>query len=175
MSLGVAIRPKGGELVIDRFKAPSYCSAYGIKFINFDDDHCKQAVETALSAVATLTRNKIFEGPVEVQQCGLGSFFGNSGSLSAVYGFLSIHHQKRLKRRIVLTGVVNIHGRIEPIGGVQSKCLVAARYGYKMILPESNRKDYDLCDQEVKNELDVQFVQDVKEIHELIIEGEAEI
>lgn len=169
--MGVAVSANGGSLTVDRVKAPSNVFS-DRKYFHITGVQSIQAVETALSAVASFTNNELFTKPLEIQSCGHTEYEGTSGSLAIAYALLSVHNNKLLAKRIVLTGEVEIHGNVEAIGGVREKCLVAARYGYKMVLPESNRNDFNLCDAQLKAEIDIMFVRHIREVNEIILKGE---
>lgn len=57
------------------------------------------------------------------------------------------------------TGEVTLTGRVLPIGGVKEKTIAACRSNVKIIVfPEGNRKDFHELAEDVKEGLDVRFV-----------------
>jgi ATP-dependent Lon protease len=75
-----------------------------------------------------------------------------------------------------MTGEVTLSGKVLPIGGVKEKVLGARRAGIQqVIVPERNRKDVmeDLPD-EVRAEMQFEFVEDVRRVLELALEPKAQ-
>lgn len=68
---------------------------------------------------------------------------------------------------LAATGAVDLDGNISAIGGVGAKCLVAERFGLPVVMPEENRKDYELLDIELRLKLEVTFVSNIAAIPKL--------
>lgn len=72
-----------------------------------------------------------------------------------------------------MTGEVTLTGRILPIGGVKEKTIAARRSNVKTIIfPSANRRDFDELADNVKEGLDVRFVDNYNQILELAFESE---
>jgi ATP-dependent Lon protease len=72
---------------------------------------------------------------------------------------------KRLVNKdIGMTGEITLRGKVLPVGGVRDKVLAAPRGGLRrVILPRENEKDLEEVPQEVKEELQLTFVDDIDE------------
>ena len=85
---------------------------------------------------------------------------------------LAVQRTPCVKPLLAMTGEVTLSGKVLPIGGIKEKVLGARRAGIKtIVVPERNRKDVmeDLPD-EVRKEIDIHFVTDVRQVLELALE-----
>jgi ATP-dependent Lon protease len=81
----------------------------------------------------------------------------------------------RLARRdVAMTGEISLTGRVLAIGGLKEKVLAARRAGVKkVILPERNRQDLEDIPEDVRREVELFFVEDVREaINEVLLGAE---
>jgi ATP-dependent Lon protease len=70
-----------------------------------------------------------------------------------------------------MTGEVSLTGRVLPIGGVKQKLLAAHRAGITTVLiPKRNEPDLDDVPENVRAELTVHPVSDVREVLDLALE-----
>ena len=68
------------------------------------------------------------------------------------------------RRDVAMTGEISLTGRVLAIGGLKEKVLAARRAGVKKVLiPERNRQDMDDIPENVRQELEFVFVEDVRE------------
>lgn len=66
-----------------------------------------------------------------------------------------------------MTGEITLQGYVLPIGGVKEKCLAAIRNKIKrVILPIQNKNDADEFPMEIKNNLEIIFATDIKQVIE---------
>ncbi|CAA6654399.1 unnamed protein product [Spirodela intermedia] len=93
---------------------------------------------------------------------------GPSAGCTMITSMLSLALRKPVKRDLAMTGEVTLTGRILPIGGVKEKTIAARRSGVKTIIfPSANRRDFDELAENVKEGLDVHFVDTYSQIFEL--------
>jgi ATP-dependent Lon protease len=70
-----------------------------------------------------------------------------------------------------MTGEVSLTGRVLPIGGVKQKLLAAHRAGITTVLiPKRNEPDLEDVPENVREQLSVHAVSDVREVLELALE-----
>lgn len=99
---------------------------------------------------------------------------GPSAGCTMITSMLSLAMKKPVKKDLAMTGEVTLTGRILPIGGVKEKTIAARRSDIKTIIfPSANRRDYDELASNVKEGLDVHFVDDYSWIFDLAF-GEEE-
>jgi ATP-dependent Lon protease len=70
-----------------------------------------------------------------------------------------------VKANLGMTGEVTLQGRVLPIGGVKQKLLAAQRAGLTdVIIPADNEPDLDDVPEQVREQLNVHPVHDVREV-----------
>jgi len=68
------------------------------------------------------------------------------------------------RRDVAMTGEISLTGRVLAIGGLKEKVLAARRAGVKkVIIPDRNRQDLDDIPENVRQELQFVFIEDVHE------------
>ncbi|KAJ4886115.1 hypothetical protein Rs2_25863 [Raphanus sativus] len=93
---------------------------------------------------------------------------GPSAGCTMITSLLSLAMKKPVRKDLAMTGEVTLTGRILPIGGVKEKTIAARRSQVKMIIfPEANRKDFDELPENVKEGLDVHFVDEYEQVFNL--------
>ncbi|CAN6581842.1 unnamed protein product [Malus baccata var. baccata] len=93
---------------------------------------------------------------------------GPSAGCTMITSMLSIAMKKPVRKDLAMTGEVTLTGKILPIGGVKEKTIAARRGGVKTIIfPAANRRDFDELAPNVKEGLDVHFVEDYNQIFDL--------
>lgn len=66
-----------------------------------------------------------------------------------------------------MTGEISLQGFVLPVGGIKEKCLAAVRNKIKrVLLPLMNKPDVDELPSETKNNLQIIFVSNIKEVIE---------
>ncbi|GMG99775.1 hypothetical protein Nepgr_001615 [Nepenthes gracilis] len=93
---------------------------------------------------------------------------GPSAGCTMITSLLSLAMKKPVKKDLAMTGEVTLTGKILPIGGVKEKTIAARRSDAKTIIfPSANRRDFDELSANVKEGLDVHFVEDYNQIYDL--------
>ncbi|CAE5966272.1 unnamed protein product [Arabidopsis arenosa] len=93
---------------------------------------------------------------------------GPSAGCTMITSLLSLALKKPVRKDLAMTGEVTLTGRILAIGGVKEKTIAARRSEVKVIIfPEANRRDFDELAENVKEGLEVHFVDDYEQIFEL--------
>ncbi|KAF0910091.1 hypothetical protein E2562_001327 [Oryza meyeriana var. granulata] len=100
---------------------------------------------------------------------------GPSAGCTMITSMLSLAMGKPVTKDLAMTGEVTLTGRILPIGGVKEKAIAARRSGIKTIIfPSANRRDFDELAPNVKEGLEVHFVDKYSEIYDLAFPSENE-
>ncbi|KAH1035385.1 hypothetical protein AAZX31_20G087200 [Glycine max] len=95
---------------------------------------------------------------------------GPSAGCTMTTSLLSLAMKKPVKKDLAMTGEVTLTGKILPIGGVKEKTIAARRSEVKTIIfPSANRRDFDELAPNVKEGLDVHFVDDYMQIFNLAL------
>ncbi|CAN1161604.1 Lon protease homolog 1, mitochondrial [Linum perenne] len=96
---------------------------------------------------------------------------GPSAGCTMITAMLSIALNKPVRKNLAMTGEVTLTGKVLPIGGVKEKTIAARRSDVKTIIfPSANRRDFDELSPQVKEGLDVHFVDNYSEIYDLAFE-----
>jgi ATP-dependent Lon protease len=78
---------------------------------------------------------------------------------------VSVLSQKLVRKDVAMTGEITLRGNVLPIGGVKEKVLAARRAKIKtVILPEPNKRDLEDLSQEVLDDLNFIYVDDVRQV-----------
>ena len=101
---------------------------------------------------------------------------GPSAGCTMITAMLSLASNTPIKSNLAMTGEVTLTGRVLPIGGVKEKTMAARRSGVKeLVFPKGNQKDYDELADEIKEGLDVHFVESYDEIYRIAFESEDKV
>jgi len=75
-------------------------------------------------------------------------------------------------RDVAMTGEITLRGRVLAVGGLNEKTVAALRAGVKKVIwPVKNKKDLDELPREVRQSLEIHFVDSVDEVLELALAG----
>lgn len=97
---------------------------------------------------------------------------GPSAGVAMTTAMASLYTGLPARSDTAMTGEVTLTGLVLPIGGVKEKVLAARRAGIKrVILPQGNKKDLRELPDEVRQELQFHFVQQVEDVLVLAIPG----
>jgi len=89
---------------------------------------------------------------------------GPSAGVAMATSFVSLATNRPINPRVAMTGELSLTGKVLPVGGIKEKTLAAKRSGAKtIILPFSNKRDFDELPDYVKADVDVHFVKDYRE------------
>ncbi|GJU98216.1 lon protease homolog 1, mitochondrial [Tanacetum coccineum] len=100
---------------------------------------------------------------------------GPSAGCTMITSLLSLAMNKHVKKDLAMTGEITLTGRVLPIGGVKEKTIAARRSGVKTIIfPLANKRDFDELAPNVKEGLDVHFVDDYNQIFDLAFDHHTE-
>ncbi|KAF5946890.1 hypothetical protein HYC85_017118 [Camellia sinensis] len=93
---------------------------------------------------------------------------GPSAGCTMITSLLSFAMKKPVRKDLAMTGEVTLTGKILPIGGVKEKTIAARRNDVKTIIfPSANKRDFDELAPNVKQGLEVHFVDDFNQIFDL--------
>jgi ATP-dependent Lon protease len=90
---------------------------------------------------------------------------GPSAGITMVTSLVSLLNDVPVKTDLGMTGELTLTGRILPIGGVKEKLVAAKRSGLKtIILPKGNLRDIDDLPAQVREGLELHFVEQYDEV-----------
>jgi ATP-dependent Lon protease len=90
---------------------------------------------------------------------------GPSAGITMATALLSLARNHPIPPTIGMTGELSLRGQVLKIGGVKEKLIAAKRAGVEtVLLPESNRPDYEDLEAYVKDGLRVVFVKTFEDV-----------
>jgi len=90
---------------------------------------------------------------------------GPSAGITMATAMVSAITKVPVKADVAMTGEITLRGHVLPIGGLKEK-LLAAKYAKikEVLVPEKNRPDIEEMDKEIIQGLNIQFVDNMKEV-----------
>ena len=89
---------------------------------------------------------------------------GPSAGITMGTALVSLLTGRPARRDVAMTGEISLTGRVLAIGGLKEKVLAARRAGVKkVVLPDRNRQDMEDIPEDVRQELEFVFVEDLRE------------
>ncbi len=88
-----------------------------------------------------------------------------SAGITMATAIVSVLSQRPVRKDVAMTGEITLRGNVLPIGGVKEKILAARRARIKtVIFPEPNKRDLEDLPQEVGEDLNFIFVENVRQV-----------
>ncbi|SHK04297.1 ATP-dependent proteinase. Serine peptidase. MEROPS family S16 [Anaerobranca californiensis DSM 14826] len=98
---------------------------------------------------------------------------GPSAGITMATSLLSALTNKGISRNVAMTGEITLRGKVLPIGGVKEKVLAAHRAGIKtVILPKDNKKDLEDIPSNIRQKINIKFVEKIEEVWDIAIVGD---
>jgi ATP-dependent Lon protease len=99
---------------------------------------------------------------------------GPSAGVTLVTALVSALTGRRALGEVAMTGEISLRGRVLPVGGIKDKVLAASRAGIEtVLLPRRNEKDLVDVPEEVRQELDIRFVETTRDVLDAALERAA--
>lgn len=90
---------------------------------------------------------------------------GPSAGITMLTSLASIFTQRKVRKRLAMTGEITLRGKVLPVGGIKEKILAAKRAGVTdIILCSRNKKDIEDIKEQYVKDLTFHYVNDVKEV-----------
>jgi len=98
---------------------------------------------------------------------------GPSAGITMLTSLASIYTQRKVKKKLAMTGEITLRGKVLPVGGIKEKILAARRAGVKeIILCNKNQKDIEEINEKYVKDLAFHFVDTVDEVLEIALLNE---
>lgn len=95
---------------------------------------------------------------------------GPSAGVTMATSIASIFTQRKVKRKVAMTGEITLRGKVLPVGGIKEKILAAKRADITdIILSEENRKDLSKIKDIYLKGLKFHFVNEIMEVLEIAL------
>ena len=179
VATGLAVTGTGGDvLFIEASLADPETGSTGVTLTGQLGDVMKESAQIALSylrshgAELELAVGDLKDRGVHVHvPAGAVPKDGPSAGVTMTTALASLLSGRLVRSDVAMTGEVSLTGRVLPIGGVKQKLLAAHRAGITTVLiPQRNEPDLDDVPEDVRAELTVHPVSDVRQVLELALE-----
>ena len=136
-------------------------------------DVMKESAQIAVSLVKSMFPDKaeVFEkNDIHIHvPAGAVPKDGPSAGITLTSAIASLVTGKAVSPLIAMTGEISLRGAVMPIGGLPEKLMAALRAGITTaLIPEENLQDLDDVAAEVKNNLTIIPVSDIRDVFEQI-------
>ncbi|MEO0325489.1 MAG: endopeptidase La [Myxococcota bacterium] len=92
---------------------------------------------------------------------------GPSAGVTMFTALASLLTGRRVRPDLAMTGEATLRGRVLPVGGIKEKVLAAHRAGFeRIVLPKKNAPDAEEIPESIREELEITFVSDMREVFE---------
>ena len=179
VATGLAVTGTGGDvLFIEASLADPETGSTGVTLTGQLGDVMKESAQIALSylrshgAELELPVADLKDRGVHVHvPAGAVPKDGPSAGVTMTTALASLLSGRLARSDVAMTGEVSLTGRVLPIGGVKQKLLAAHRAGITTVLiPQRNEPDLDDVPENVRAELTIHPVSDVRQVLELALE-----
>lgn len=90
---------------------------------------------------------------------------GPSAGITMLTSLVSLFTQRKVKKRIAMTGEITLRGKVLPVGGIKEKILAAKRASIKeILLCEDNKRDIDEIKSEYLKGLKFHYVKEMSDV-----------
>ncbi|MCW2909410.1 MAG: hypothetical protein JWL68_4199, partial [Actinomycetia bacterium] len=179
VATGLAVTGTGGDvLFIEASLADPETGTTGVTLTGQLGDVMKESAQIALSylrshgAELELPVGDLKDRGVHVHvPAGAVPKDGPSAGVTMTTALASLLSGRLVRSDVAMTGEVSLTGRVLPIGGVKQKLLAAHRAGITTVLiPKRNEPDLEDVPENVREQLSVHAVSDVREVLDLALE-----
>ncbi|MFG6192891.1 endopeptidase La [Nonomuraea sp. JJY05] len=178
VATGLAVTGAGGDvLYVEASMADPETGETGLTLTGQLGDVMKESARIALSylrshgAELELPVTALKDRSVHVHfPAGAVPKDGPSAGVTLTTALASLLSGRLVRGDVAMTGEISLTGRVLPIGGVKQKLLAAHRAGIRTVLiPARNEPDLDDVPEEVRNELTIHAVSDVREVLDIAL------
>jgi ATP-dependent Lon protease len=178
VATGLAVTGAGGDvLYVEASLADPETGETGLTLTGQLGDVMKESARIALSylrshgAELELPVTALKDRSVHVHfPAGAVPKDGPSAGVTLTTALASLLSGRQVRGDVAMTGEISLTGRVLPIGGVKQKLLAAHRAGITTVLiPARNEPDLDDVPEEVRGELTIHIVSDVREVLDIAL------
>ena len=177
IAIGMTWTPVGGELVF--IESALLQGKPGLKLTGQLGDVMQESAEAALSFLKAhaesfgIDRELLEKNEIHVHvPAGAMKKDGPSAGVTMLAALASLLTDKPLRDDLAMTGEITLRGQVLPVGGVKEKVLAAHRAGIgHVLLPTRNQKDLEEVPKEVLDDLEIEFVDQAKDVLQKAVPG----
>lgn len=176
VATGLAWTPAGGDILF--IEATRMLGRGELVLTGQLGDVMKESVRAALSYIRAHTENYninhefLRKHDVHLHvPAGAIPKDGPSAGVTMFSALLSLFTGVKVRSDVAMTGEITLRGNVLPVGGIKEKVLAAHRSGIKrVVMPERNQKDLIDVTDDIKENLEIFFVNHVDQLPALVFE-----
>jgi ATP-dependent Lon protease len=97
---------------------------------------------------------------------------GPSAGITMATALVSALTKVAVRKDVAMTGEITLRGKVLPVGGIKDKVLAAFRGGLtEVILPKENEKDVEEIPAEVREAMEIHYVESMDDVLRLALDG----
>ncbi|MGQ9477306.1 MAG: endopeptidase La [Candidatus Bipolaricaulia bacterium] len=175
VAIGLVWTPVGGDIVF--IEATKMAGKGNLILTGKLGEVMKESAQAALSYIRSKAEELGIEARVFLENdihihvpSGAIPKDGPSAGVTIATALASLLTDTPVRSDLAMTGEITLRGRVLPVGGIREKVLAAHRVGLKrVILPKRNEVDLEEIPENVKKDLQFEFVESVDEVLQLAL------
>jgi ATP-dependent Lon protease len=94
---------------------------------------------------------------------------GPSAGITMATALVSLATNRRIKRKLAMTGELTLTGQVLAIGGVREKVIAARRLKiHELILPSANQRDFDELPDYLRKGMTVHYASHYQDVYQVV-------
>jgi ATP-dependent Lon protease len=170
VATGLAWTPNGGDIIF--IESTRMNGQKGLTLTGSLGDVMKESAQAALSYIRTraeglgIAPDFYDKSDIHVHvPAGAIPKDGPSAGVTIAASLASLMTGRPVRSDVAMTGEITLRGKVLPVGGIKEKVLAARRAGiHTVALPRRNEHDLDDIPAELRNEMEIIFVDTVDDI-----------
>jgi len=170
VATGLAVTANGGDIMF--IECTRMAGQKGLTLTGSLGDVMKESAQAALSYIRSradrlgIPADFFEKSDIHVHvPAGAIPKDGPSGGVTIAASLASLLSGRPVRPDVAMTGEITLRGKVLPVGGIKEKVLAARRAGiHTVIMPSRNQRDLEDIPAELRNELELIFVDTVDEV-----------
>ncbi|WP_123591291.1 endopeptidase La [Salinisphaera orenii] len=177
VATGLAWTPAGGDILfVEASRAPG---SGRLTITGQLGDVMKESAQAALSLVKAradelnIEQERLDKSDIHIHvPAGAIKKDGPSAGVALYTALVSLLTERKVRADVAMTGEISLRGQVLPIGGVKEKTLAAHQAGITTVmLPARNAKDEHDIPDNVREALDIRYIEHVDQAAEIALEA----
>jgi ATP-dependent Lon protease len=180
VATGLAWTPNGGDIIF--IESTRMSGQKGLTLTGSLGDVMKESAQAALSYIRTraeslgIAPDFYDKSDIHVHvPAGAIPKDGPSAGVTIAASLASLMTGRPVRSDVAMTGEITLRGKVLPVGGIKEKVLAARRAGiHTVALPRRNEYDLDDIPAELRNEMEIIFVDTVDDVLRQVLRSDGD-
>ncbi|MDM8516489.1 endopeptidase La [Desulfobacterales bacterium HSG16] len=176
IAIGLAWTPSGGEILF--IEATSMKGKKGLTLTGHLGNVMKESVAAALSFIRSnssmlgIDDDYFDQHDIHVHvPAGAIPKDGPSAGVTMLCALTSLVTDRKVKKKLAMTGEITLRGQVLPVGGIKEKLLAAHRAGIQtVVMPLRNKKDMEDIPEKISQDIAFHFVDKMIDVLKIALE-----